>query len=138
MRIDDAEQITILGITTRLNVWTSIFVFLAALIAFILLGLKGRPDPDTVYLPGHEPVGDSTERPDAGTVTEVRDPDAVVSDSDSRGNLPDNQSGSRRASDPTEEAEAAPAGSKPGPDATAAGHSGSTATGSASEAGSGK
>ena len=27
MRIDDAEQISLFGITTRLNVWTSIFVF---------------------------------------------------------------------------------------------------------------
>ncbi len=37
--------------------------------------------------------------------------------------------------DPTEDAAAAPEGSKPGTDATAAGHSGSTATGPASEAG---
>ncbi|BAS08661.1 prolipoprotein diacylglyceryl transferase [Arthrobacter sp. Hiyo4] len=40
MRIDDAEQINLFGITTRLNVWTSIFVFVAALIVFVLLGLK--------------------------------------------------------------------------------------------------
>ncbi|BCW78176.1 prolipoprotein diacylglyceryl transferase [Arthrobacter sp. NicSoilC5] len=138
MRIDDAEQISIFGITTRLNVWTSIFVFLAALAAFILLGLKGRPDPDTVYLAGREPDKAVTTGPHAGTVTEVRDPDTVVSDSDSRGNLPDNHSGSRHASDPTEEAAAAPAGPKPGADATAAGHSGSTATEPAPEAGTGK
>ncbi|MDE8587793.1 prolipoprotein diacylglyceryl transferase [Arthrobacter sp. NQ4] len=138
MRIDDAEQISIFGITTRLNVWTSIFVFLAALAAFILLGLKGRPDPDTVYLAGREPDKAVATGPHAGTVTEVRDPDNVVSDSDSRGNLPDNHSGSRHASDPTEEAEAAPAGRKPGADATAAGHSGSTATEPAPEAGTGK
>ena len=135
MRIDDAEQINILGITTRLNVWTSIFVFLAALIAFILLGLKGRPDPDTVYLPGHQLEKPAEAAADADASHEVRDADSVVSDSDSRGNLPDNHSGSRHASDPTEEAAAAPEGSKPGPDATTAGHSGSTATGSASEAG---
>ncbi|UUL75729.1 prolipoprotein diacylglyceryl transferase [Pseudarthrobacter sp. Fe7] len=137
MRIDDAEQINILGITTRLNVWTSIFVFLTALVAFLLLGRKGRPEPDTVYLAGREPDVAVT-GPHAGAVTEVRDPDTVVSDSDSRGNLPDNHSGSRHASDPTEEAAAAPAGPKPGTDATAAGHSGSTATGPASEAGAGK
>ncbi len=134
MRIDDAEQISIFGITTRLNVWTSIFVFLAALIAFILLGLKGRPEPDTVYLPGHEPEK-TVEAADSGASHEVRDTDRGVSDSDSRGNLPDNHSGSRHASGPTEEAAAAPEGSEPGTDATAAGHSGSTATGSASEAG---
>jgi prolipoprotein diacylglyceryl transferase len=137
MRIDDAEQISIFGITTRLNVWTSIFVFVAALIAFIVLGLKGRPDPDTVYLPGREPEKTPEPGLDAGASHEVRDPDNVVSDSDSRGNLPDNHSGSRHASDPTEEAAAAPAGSMPGTDATAAGHSGSTATGSAPEAGTG-
>ncbi|TQJ40700.1 prolipoprotein diacylglyceryl transferase [Arthrobacter sp. SLBN-112] len=138
MRIDDAEQISIFGITTRLNVWTSIFVFLAALTAFILLGLKGRPDPDTVYLPGREPEKTAEPGTEAAAGHEVRDPDDVVSDSDSRGNLPDSHSGSRHASDPTEEAAAAPAGSKPGPDATAAGHSGSTATGPAPEAGTSK
>ncbi|MHC6231169.1 prolipoprotein diacylglyceryl transferase [Arthrobacter sp. MMS24-T111] len=143
LRIDDAEQINILGITTRLNVWTSIFVFLAALLAFLLLGLKGRPEPDTVYLPGREPAEAAAAEaalPGAAAedAQEVRDPDTVVSDSDSRGNLPDNQSGSRHASDSTEEPAAAPAGSKPGTDATASGTSGSTATGPASEAGAGK
>ncbi|MBX7446311.1 MULTISPECIES: prolipoprotein diacylglyceryl transferase [unclassified Arthrobacter] len=138
LRIDDAEQINLLGITTRLNVWTSIFVFLAALAAFILLGLKGRPEPDTVYLAGHGPETAAAAGADARTEDDVRSPDPVVSDSDSRDNLPDNQSGSRHASDPTENAEAAPAGSKPGTGATASGTSGSTATGSASEAGPGK
>jgi prolipoprotein diacylglyceryl transferase len=55
MRIDDAEQINLFGITTRLNVWTSIFVLLGALAAFIILGLRKRTEPDTVYLPGREP-----------------------------------------------------------------------------------
>ncbi|ADX72831.1 prolipoprotein diacylglyceryl transferase [Pseudarthrobacter phenanthrenivorans] len=135
MRIDDAEQISLFGITTRLNVWTSIFVFLAALTAFILLGLKKRTEPDSVYLPGREPA-EIEGAADSGTAgNAVRDTDPVVSDSESRDNLPDNQSGSRRAPVPTEEAEAAPAGPKPGPDATAAGSSGSTATGTAPEAG---
>ena len=139
MRIDDAEQISLFGITTRLNVWTSIFVFLAALAAFILLGRKKRTDPDTVYLPGREPAEKHAAKPAGNAVAAagdpVRDTDAVVSDSESRDNLPDNQSGSRHASVPTEHAEAAPAGPKPGPDATAAGSSGSTATGTAPEAG---
>jgi prolipoprotein diacylglyceryl transferase len=135
MRIDDAEQISLFGITTRLNVWTSIFVFLAALAAFILLGRRKPADADSAYLPGREPAekqgaGDAKDTDDS-----VRDTDPVVSDSESRDNLPDNQSGSRRASVPTEEAEAAPAGPKPEPDATAAGRSGSTATGTAPEAG---
>lgn len=92
LRIDDAEQISLFGITTRLNVWTSIFVFLAALVIFLLLGRGGRPVPDSPYLPGREPK----EKPDArtGSVTSVtsHDVDASVSDSGSRDNLPDNQS----------------------------------------------
>jgi prolipoprotein diacylglyceryl transferase len=135
MRIDDAEQISLFGITTRLNVWTSIFVFLAALVAFILLGLKKPADADSPYLPGREPVGRKESGDATVTGDSVRDTDPVVSDSESRDNLPDNQSGSRHASVPTEDAEAAPAGPKPEPDATAAGRSGSTATGTAPEAG---
>jgi hypothetical protein len=135
MRIDDAEQISLFGITTRLNVWTSIFVFLAALTAFILLGRKKPADDDSPYLPGREPAEKQGAGEVAGAGDSVRDTDPVVSDSESRDNLPDNQSGSRHASVPTEEAEAAPAGPKPEPDATAAGRSGSTATGTAPEAG---
>ncbi|MFP5313540.1 MAG: prolipoprotein diacylglyceryl transferase, partial [Actinomycetes bacterium] len=74
MRIDDAEQISLLGNTTRLNVWTSIVVFAAALAAFILLGRKGRPEPDSVYLPGRARKEDMQAGPHDGTVTEVRDP----------------------------------------------------------------
>ncbi|WP_258805699.1 prolipoprotein diacylglyceryl transferase [Pseudarthrobacter sp. NS4] len=138
MRIDDAEQISLFGITTRLNVWTSILVFTVALVAFILLGMKGRPEPDSVYLSGHEPAETTIATAGGDKGDEVRDPDSVVSDSESRDNLPHNQSGSRHASAPTEDAAAASSGSKPGTDATAAGHSGSTATGSAPEAGTSK
>ena len=56
MRIDDAEQISLFGITTRLNVWTSIFVFAGALIVFIILGLRKRSEPDTPFLAGREPA----------------------------------------------------------------------------------
>ncbi|WP_427017295.1 prolipoprotein diacylglyceryl transferase [Pseudarthrobacter sp. P1] len=42
LRIDDAEQITFFGITTRLNVWTSIFVFVGALLVFLLLTFVRR------------------------------------------------------------------------------------------------
>ncbi|SEQ69007.1 prolipoprotein diacylglyceryl transferase [Arthrobacter sp. OV608] len=138
MRIDDAEQISLFGITTRLNVWTSIFVFLAALVAFILLGLKKPADAESPYLPGREPAEKQDDAAVTGPGDSVRDTDPVVSDSESRDNLPDNQSGSRPHSVPAEEASAAPAGAKPGQDATAAGHSGSTATGAAPEAGTSK
>jgi prolipoprotein diacylglyceryl transferase len=56
MRIDDAEQVTLFGLTTRLNVWTSILVFAGALLAFILLGLRKRSEPDTPFLPGRAPA----------------------------------------------------------------------------------
>lgn len=57
LRIDDAEHITFFGITTRLNVWTALFVFLAALIAFLCITFFGKTRTGaTVFLPGHEPV----------------------------------------------------------------------------------
>lgn len=62
LRIDAAEQITFFGITTRLNVWTSIFVFLAALIVFLIItfALRGK-DRESVYLRGREPVTGTAE-----------------------------------------------------------------------------
>ncbi len=68
LRIDDAEQVTLFGLTTRLNVWTSILVFVVALVVFFLLGLKGRPVPDTPYLPGKEPAEGSEEGEGAAAV----------------------------------------------------------------------
>lgn len=134
MRIDDAEQINLFGITARLNVWTSILVFVVALVAFILLGRKGKPEPDTVYLDGREPTTDQV----GGDAEPVRDTDPVVSDSESRDNLPDNQSGSRRPSTPTEEEQETSAGGQSLKDSPAAGRSGSKAAGTAPEAGSTK
>jgi prolipoprotein diacylglyceryl transferase len=134
MRIDDAEQISLFGITARLNVWTSIFVFVVALAFFILLGMKGRPEPDSPYLAGREPAeeGETAER------KPVRDADPIVSDSESRDNLPDNQSGSGHASTPTEDVPAPPAGNTSDPESPVAGVSGHKATGSAPEAGTSK
>ena len=110
MRIDDAEQINLFGITTRLNVWTSIFVFLAALIVFIVLGLRKRDEPDTPYLAGHGPAADAgAKQPEDAELAAVpadgksiRHSDKSVSDSGSRGNLPDNQNGPGHTSAPTE------------------------------------
>ncbi len=81
MRIDDAEQISLFGITTRLNVWTSILVFAGALIAFILLGLRKASGPDTPFLPGREPA---VAQADAAAVPAGTDADAG-SDADSHG-----------------------------------------------------
>ena len=128
MRIDDAEQISLFGITTRLNVWTSIVVFLVALIVFVVLGLRKRDEPDTAYLAGHVPADKDRDAADmdgdapdkggelAAVSTDgksIRHADKSVSDSESRGNLPDNQSGPGHTSAPTEAVKEPAAGTKP-------------------------
>ncbi|MBE4716643.1 prolipoprotein diacylglyceryl transferase [Pseudarthrobacter sp. AB1] len=138
MRIDDAEQINLFGITTRLNVWTSIFVFVAALIVFVLLGLKGRPEPDTPFLAGREPAADDAMDASGAVKAPVRDADSSVSDSESRDNLPDNQNGARIPSAPTEEEPAFRDADKPIPESPVTGTSGHKATESAPEAGTSK
>ncbi|MDQ6754909.1 MAG: prolipoprotein diacylglyceryl transferase [Actinomycetota bacterium] len=51
LRIDDAEQITFFGVTARLNVWTSVLVFLVSLVAFLLLSfIRRRSVGDSVLL----------------------------------------------------------------------------------------
>ena len=171
LRIDDAEQISLFGITTRLNVWTSIFVLVAALIAFVLLGLRKRDDPDTPYLPGREPsVTDEDSDTDAGADSDtdagadsdatndaeadaatkepatvpagtvpaysgdVRHSDSAVSDSESGGNLRDNQSGPGIGSAAAVASKESTGGTKPAAGATAAGTPGHQTTGSAPEA----
>ncbi|MDJ0356356.1 prolipoprotein diacylglyceryl transferase [Paenarthrobacter sp. PH39-S1] len=53
LRIDDAEQITFFGITTRLNVWTSILVLVVSTVIFLALTFaKAKPDNDSVLLAG--------------------------------------------------------------------------------------
>jgi prolipoprotein diacylglyceryl transferase len=128
MRIDDAEQISLFGITTRLNVWTSLFVLLVALGAFIVLGRRTPTDADTPYLPGREPAAGTgpTEQTtsDDGAVADAPEPaavpaaggrirhsDSAVSDSESRGNLPDNQSGPGDVSAPADASKDATGGS---------------------------
>ncbi|MCY0904362.1 prolipoprotein diacylglyceryl transferase [Arthrobacter sp. H14-L1] len=55
LRIDNAEQITFFGITTRLNVWTSILVFVASAVIFLVLTFyRGKGNDDTVLLAGRE------------------------------------------------------------------------------------
>ncbi|MCU1530505.1 MAG: prolipoprotein diacylglyceryl transferase [Arthrobacter sp.] len=155
MRIDEAEQINLFGITTRLNVWTSIFVFVAALIVFVLLGLKGQPEPDTPYLAGRGPAaegegkvtgeadgGGGTSGKDDERVTSgapaVRDADTHVSDSESRDNLPLIQNGSGHSSTPTEEEPASRGSNKPATESPDTGNSRHKATESTPEAGTSK
>lgn len=73
LRIDDAEMISLFGLTARLNVWVSLLVFLLAVVAFLYLSAKrkrpsarteqpaggkngsveltGAQDAESVYLP---------------------------------------------------------------------------------------
>ncbi|MEG9247983.1 prolipoprotein diacylglyceryl transferase [Arthrobacter sp. Soc17.1.1.1] len=58
LRIDDAEMVTLFGVTQRLNVWTSIAVFLVSLAVLVYLSVRRGPvDDPSVYLPGREPKG---------------------------------------------------------------------------------
>jgi prolipoprotein diacylglyceryl transferase len=170
MRIDDAEQISLFGITTRLNVWTSILVFVAALAMFIVLGRRKDGDAESVYLPGRAPApaaaatadggkavpgkadggkpaaaeaaglaAAADEPKDSGSVPNVtghpvRDTDPVVSDSESRDNLPDNQNGSGLASAQTEAVPASTGGTPTAAESRNTGKSGGADTGTAPEA----
>ncbi|GAA2196870.1 prolipoprotein diacylglyceryl transferase [Sinomonas flava] len=60
MRIDDAEMVTLAGITARLNVWTSIFVFAVSLVVFIVLTVRRGREVDGVALPGREAAEPAT------------------------------------------------------------------------------
>ncbi|KAD3633051.1 prolipoprotein diacylglyceryl transferase [Arthrobacter yangruifuii] len=56
LRIDDAEMITLLGVTQRLNVWTSLLILAASVGIFIYLTGKARKGGEgSLYLHGHEP-----------------------------------------------------------------------------------
>jgi prolipoprotein diacylglyceryl transferase len=87
LRIDAAEQITFFGITTRLNVWTSILVFVAALLVFLIITFLRRGVPFTsVYLAGREPATDgSVEGGDGSTGPDVNHDAAESVDHGDRG-----------------------------------------------------
>lgn len=82
LRIDDAELITLLGVTQRLNVWTSILVLVVALAIFVYLTVKQRgTDQSSVYLPGRAPNGPH----DAGSDSEMDGKDAAAADDTEKG-----------------------------------------------------
>ncbi|MGD6978761.1 MULTISPECIES: prolipoprotein diacylglyceryl transferase [Citricoccus] len=83
MRIDDAEMITLFGVTQRLNVWTSLLLFLVA-VGF-LIGLwatrsgtaEARAAADSVWRPGRAPAAveegtDAAAPAPAGTTPETQ------------------------------------------------------------------
>ncbi|KAE8765456.1 prolipoprotein diacylglyceryl transferase [Georgenia thermotolerans] len=62
LRIDTAE--IVLGL--RLNVWTSILIFLVALALFVVIGRRTRGVPENLWLPGREPVDEAVPGADDG------------------------------------------------------------------------
>lgn len=62
LRIDDAELVTLFGLTQRLNVWTSIVMLLLALVMLAVILVKHGPaaagprSDDSVWLPGRGPA----------------------------------------------------------------------------------
>ena len=74
LRIDTAE--TVLGV--RLNVWTSIVVFLLALYFFIRTGRRTRGQEEEIWLPGREPE-DAAEEDEPGDAGQG-EPDAAGED----------------------------------------------------------
>ena len=76
LRIDDAEMITLLGVTQRLNVWTSIGIFLVSVAMFIFLTIRaGKGKNGSLYLPGREPAAAVAEG-DAGNKSETESADS--------------------------------------------------------------
>jgi hypothetical protein len=88
LRIDDAQMITIAGLTARLNVWTSVLVLVGALVVLLVLTLRRGRESESVWLPGHGPgAGPAEEQPadDAsGTTPDEADPRAADDGTTSR------------------------------------------------------
>ncbi|MFJ7750803.1 prolipoprotein diacylglyceryl transferase [Arthrobacter sp. NPDC097144] len=89
LRIDDAEMITFLGVTQRLNVWTSILIFLFSVGMFIFLTIRaGKGHSGSLYLSGHEPATVAAEDgADNNTETEPQDSGSGPSGKQPRANL---------------------------------------------------
>nr|WP_127129334.1 prolipoprotein diacylglyceryl transferase [Georgenia sp. SYP-B2076] len=83
LRIDEAEMV--LGL--RLNVWTSIVIFLVALVVFVVVGARTRGQADSLWLPGREPHDDDVDASAGATVAastgSVPSTDAAAASTDS-------------------------------------------------------
>ena len=89
LRIDDAEMITLFGVTQRLNVWTSIGLLAVSVAMFIFLTIRaGKGQEGSLYLPGHEPAPAAADG-EAGNNTETESSDSrnVASSERARANL---------------------------------------------------
>jgi prolipoprotein diacylglyceryl transferase len=105
LRIDDAEMITLFGVTQRLNVWTSVALLLFSVAMFIYLTFRARKGGDeSLYLPGHEPAVETEALPEDHKIeTEQRNSVAESSASQQRANLAETKNedtGSRKPGTP--------------------------------------
>lgn len=82
LRIDDAEMVTLFGVTQRLNVWTSLLLLALALVMLAVVLTRhgaaavGPRSDDSVWLPGRGPrevAGAAPDAPDAVAGGGVRD-----------------------------------------------------------------
>lgn len=71
LRIDDAEMITVFGVTQRLNVWTSIALLIFSVAMFVFLTIRAKKGQEgSLYLSGREPEPAVAES-EAGNKTET-------------------------------------------------------------------
>lgn len=96
LRIDDAEQITFFGVTARLNVWTSVLVFLVSLVAFLLLTFIRRGSVGDSVLLRDDATGDNGDMDDDAS-DDGGVPEDASDDASYLGEVPDE--GSRDWSD---------------------------------------
>ncbi|MBP3036663.1 prolipoprotein diacylglyceryl transferase [Arthrobacter sp. zg-ZUI100] len=89
LRIDDAEMVTLFGVTQRLNVWTSVLLFVISIGMFIFLTIRAKKDTNTsLYLPGREPEAETGPTPeDHRNETDGQNSAPVSSASQPRANL---------------------------------------------------
>lgn len=80
LRIDSVELYDVGGL--RFNVWTSIVLFIAASIAFVVLGRRGATRETEVYLPGYGPEADAAAAAAAAVEGEAEAGDAADADAD--------------------------------------------------------
>lgn len=89
LRIDDAEMIELFGVTQRLNVWTSILIFVFSVAMFIFLTFRAKQGKTgSLYLPGGEPsAADPAAVEDHGNETESENSAKESSSAGARANL---------------------------------------------------
>lgn len=125
LRIDEAQMITIGGIEQRLNVWTSLLMFVLAVVIFTLCAVRARrADPSTfMYLAGRGPAAQETADAEDKSTTPADDAPAA-DDALVTSGAPAGKAAAGKDSKPTAAAEAK-AVSRPASSSTASSDAGS-------------